>query len=128
MHHGTYSRSPSGPPSKLDCHPARCSRTEPCILPRATSTVVSKNQHYSLCHQARSTKKFRSLGPQGFCDAVIAYGLPSTVCDLDISTQSNVPLSLQNRIRSNGPGHHICLHQTRWPPLASQVHISRSIR
>ncbi|KAH6902105.1 hypothetical protein BKA70DRAFT_1113294 [Coprinopsis sp. MPI-PUGE-AT-0042] len=35
------------------------------------------------------------LEPQGFYDAINAYGLPSTIIDLDRSAQSNVPYSIK---------------------------------
>jgi hypothetical protein len=31
------------------------------------------------------------LEPQGFYDAINAYGLPSSIIDLDFSSQENVP-------------------------------------
>lgn len=36
-------------------------------------------------------KGFDRLDPQGFYDAIISYGLPSSIIDLDRSAQTDVP-------------------------------------
>ena len=49
-------------------------------------------EHIPLYVLQRDQKKgFDMLEPQGFYDAVLAYGLPHTIIDLDHSAQENVP-------------------------------------
>ena len=48
---------------------------------------------YALCRDQQ--KGFNRLSPQGFYDAVCAYGLPPELIKLDSSAQTNVPYSIR---------------------------------
>ncbi|KAG2348417.1 hypothetical protein BDR05DRAFT_835286, partial [Suillus weaverae] len=51
------------------------------------------NRHHTPLYILRrdQQKGFNKLEPQGFYDAIAAYGLPQTIVDFDLSAQSDVP-------------------------------------
>lgn len=56
----------------------------------------ASREHIPLYFLQRDQKKgFDMLEPQGFYDAILAYGLPRTIIDLDHSAQENVPYRIK---------------------------------
>ncbi|KAG0702845.1 hypothetical protein DFH29DRAFT_999067 [Suillus ampliporus] len=113
--------------------------TRLCVLPEgqvATQPGVQGKDLTSFLSQLEKTNRRASdkLEPQGFYDAIAAYGLPQTIVDFDCSTQLEVPyrihtaygltepLTITGVTKQGGPNFapQIDAYNQSWQPLASR--------
>jgi len=88
-------------PPYLTCHhiiPECQVATQPGTQGRDLISYISQIELWAACEheplfilQRNQRKGFDMLEPQGFYDAILAYGLPSSIIDLDRSAQHSVP-------------------------------------
>ncbi|KAF5312013.1 hypothetical protein D9619_003843 [Psilocybe cf. subviscida] len=64
---------------------------------------AERNKQTVIALQRDQKKGFDYLAPQGLYDAVIAYGLPSTIIDLDKAAQSNTQVYVRTAYGIAGP-------------------------
>ncbi|KAF5333796.1 hypothetical protein D9758_015263 [Tetrapyrgos nigripes] len=81
------------PPTQIASQPGVQGRDLLSFLAHLQTWAVRNKQSLYVL-QRDQQKGFDMLEPEGFYDALRAYGLPQSLIDLDISFQSNVPYSI----------------------------------